>query len=104
MVKKMSHLSIIHDTPAKKNHINNIVENALQREKKLLQTALKRTKNNLRKFELQYQMSSDKFFELYQAGKKDDRDDFIDWAGEYYLYLGIKEKIQGVEELTIEYN
>ncbi|MBN2088517.1 hypothetical protein JW964_02845 [candidate division KSB1 bacterium] len=100
----MSHLSIIHDTPAKKNHIDNILENALQREKKLLQTALKRTKDNLRKFEQQYQMSSDKFFELYQAGKTDDRDDYVDWAGEYHIYLSIKEKVQDVEELTIEYS
>lgn len=100
----MSRISISYDAPAKKNHINNIVENALQREKRLLQTALKRTKDHLRKFEQQYQMSSDEFFEFYQKGKTDDRDDYVDWAGEYQIYLSIKEKIQGVEELTIEYN
>ncbi len=100
----MSRLSIFYDSPAKKKQINSIVENALQREKKLLQTALKRTKDNLRKFEDKYRMSSQKFFQLYQAGKTDDRDDYINWAGEYQIYQSIDEKIQDIEEMTVEYS
>ena len=99
----MSRLSIFYDTPAKKNRVNNILENALDREKKLLQTALKRTKNNLKKFEDKYQMSSEKFFKLYQTGKTDDRDDYVDWAGECHIYRSIDEKIQDIEEMTVEY-
>ena len=104
MVKKMPRLSIFYDAPAKKDRINNIIENALQREKKILKTALKPTKDNLRKFEDRYQMSSEKFFKLYQTGKTDDRDDYIDWAGEYHIYRSIAEKIQDLEEMTVEYS
>jgi hypothetical protein len=49
-------------------------------------------------------MSSEKFSLLYQAGKTDDRDDYIDWAGEYQIYLSIDEKIQDIEEMTVEYS
>ena len=49
-------------------------------------------------------MTSDEFFQLYQSGKTDDRNDYIDWSGEYHILLSINEKINDLEELTIEYN
>jgi len=100
----MSRLSINYDSPAKKKSINSLLENALDREKKLLLIASARTREKLNKFENEYNMSSDEFFQLYQSGKTDDRNDYIDWAGEYHILLSINEKINDLEELTIEYN
>ena len=101
----MSHLSINYDSPAKKRRsINSLLENALDREKRLLLIALTRTQEKLKKFENQYNKPSDEFFQLYQSGKTDDRNDYIDWAGEYHILLSINEKINDLEELTIEYN
>ena len=100
----MSHLTIAYDSPAKKKNITGLLENALDREKKLLLIALKRTHQKLQNFENQYDLSSDEFFQLYNSGKTDDRDDYIDWAGEYHILSSIKEKIQEIEELTIEYH
>lgn len=100
----MSRLSINYDSPAKKRSINSLLENALDREKRLLLIALTRTQEKLKKFENQYNMTSDEFFQLYQSGKTDDRNDYIDWSGEYHILLSINEKINDLEELTIEYN
>lgn len=81
----------------KKKHINKILENDLNREKKLLLAAQKRTREKLNNFEAQYDMSSEEFLIKYQAGKTDERDDFIDWAGEYHIFMSISEQLQHIE-------
>lgn len=100
----MTRLLIKSDSISNGELIDNILENALEREKKLLAIALKRTKIQLHHFEKQYDMSSERFFELYLLGKLDDRNDYIDWAGEYQLFNNINEKIKNLEGIAIEYN
>jgi len=100
----MSQLSIHYDSAISRKKINRIVEEALDREKKIIEHALKRTQEKLRKFELQYDMSSSEFFQRYQAGNTDDRDDFIDWAGEYHIFMSINDRINDIKGLRIEYN
>ncbi|MDZ7342264.1 MAG: hypothetical protein ONB27_12985 [candidate division KSB1 bacterium] len=100
----MSQLAIHYDSAISRKKINRIVEEALDREKKIIEHALKRTQEKLRKFELQYNMSSSEFFQQYQAGKTDDRDDFIDWAGEYQILMSINDRMNDIKELRIEYN
>jgi len=52
-----------------------ILREALERQRKLLHTALQRTQENLRRFEHQYNMDAAHFFTLFQSGKTDDRND-----------------------------
>jgi len=47
-------------------------------------------------------MSSAKFYRNYQSGKLDDREDFIDWSGEYQIYILIKEQIASLKGLKID--
>jgi hypothetical protein len=100
----MSKIPITIKTPDKGKTVNQILENALDSENGLLLIALKKTDEKLKTFEKQYKQSSEEFFEQYQTGKTDDRNDYIDWAGEYQIFLSIKEKIEALDELTIEYN
>lgn len=74
------------------------------REERLLLASLSKTEENLAQFEKQYQMSSKVFFDQYQSGKTDDRNDFIDWAGEYQIFLSISEKIMHIRGVKIESN
>lgn len=100
----MSSISVSSGSMTGKKQISNLIETALNREKKILQTALRRTLAKLQDFEKRYNLTSAEFFERYQSGKTDDRNDFVDWAGEYHIFQSIDEKIQALEELTIEYN
>lgn len=100
----MASISVTGSPMTGKIQISGLIENALNREKKILQTALKRTLEKLQDFEMQYNLSSNEFFERYQSSKTDDSNDFIDWAGECYILQSINEKIQAIEEPTIEYN
>ncbi|NIR50547.1 hypothetical protein GWO43_13860 [candidate division KSB1 bacterium] len=46
-------------------------------------------------------MPSKKFYELYEKGELDDRNDFIDWAGEFQIYQSLREQIEVLKELKI---
>ena len=78
-----------------------ILREALKRERKLLQAAFQRTQDNLLRFEKNYNIDSDSFFSLYQKGQTDDRDDYVDWAGEYQIYQSIRNQLNCVEELVV---
>jgi uncharacterized damage-inducible protein DinB len=45
-----------------------------------LETDLTATEKDLREFEKQYKMSTADFFKKWQAGKTDDRMDYVEWA------------------------
>jgi hypothetical protein len=49
-------------------------------------------------FEQRYKMTSSEFFDKYQRGEMGDDLDFIEWAGQYRMYLDLKHKI----ELSLE--
>ena len=50
-----------------------------------LEKALFKMKKDLRKYEKQYKMSSYEFYQLFEAGKYGDQDDYMIWAGLYEL-------------------
>ena len=88
----------------RKNHqvLHGLVRTALHCEQENLQFALARTRSELAKFERLYGMASAKFYRRYKSGKLDDRDDFIEWSGEYQIYLLIKEQIASLRGLKID--
>jgi len=77
----------------KKNTTVKLLQGAIKREGKILKAGLEKTARNLKDFEKKYSMTSRKFFQLYQNGELDDRNDFVDWSGEYQLYQSLKEQI-----------
>ncbi|HDL18172.1 MAG TPA: hypothetical protein ENH29_03875 [Bacteroidetes bacterium] len=78
-----------------------ILREALNRQKKMFQTALLRTKENLEFFEKRYNTDTASFFAKYQRGETDDRDDYIDWAGEFQIFQSIQNQIGYLEELVL---
>ena len=78
-----------------------ILREALDRQRRLMQAALLRTQENLRQFETRYQMESACFFALYQSGKLDDRNDYVDWAGEYQILQNIRSHLNCFGELVL---
>ena len=52
----------------------------------------------LRDFEQKYHIASPDFFAKYERGEMGDDMDFIEWAGQYRMYLDLKHKI----ELSLE--
>jgi IS4 transposase len=85
----------------KKRTAVQLLKSALQREQEILKVGLIKTENKLTQFEKKYGMSSQKFFELYQKGKTDDRNDYIDWAGEFQIYQSLKDQMEVLEEIRI---
>lgn len=81
--------------------VRGLVQSALQREQENLKLALARTEGELARFEKRYRMPSAQFYRGYQSGKLGDRDDFIDWAGEYQIYQLLKKQIASLRGLKI---
>jgi len=97
----MTELIIKSDSKANQKTAQLLLYEALGRQKLILQTALRRTQEKLSQFEKQYQLNSEHFFSLYQGGRLDDRNDYIDWAGEYQIGQNLREQLSFLEELVL---
>ncbi len=95
-------LTIKSNRQLKRGTLESLVRAALERERENLHFALARTQEQLARFEKRYHTSSPRFFRRYQAGKLDDRDDFIDWSGEYQIFLLLKEKLADLRGLRVD--
>ena len=45
-------------------------------------------------FEQRHGMSSEEFYAAYSEGSLGDERDFVEWAGNYQHYLGLKEELE----------
>ena len=97
----MTELIVKSDNKAKHKIARTILREALDRQQKMLQTALQKTKENLNLFENRYHLDSTSFFAQYQRGETDDRDDYIDWAGEYQILQSIQNQLDCLEEIVV---
>jgi hypothetical protein len=97
----MTQLSIHTDDERKKQKLDALVKQALDRESTLLSTAIEKTRTHLSVFEQKYALSSEDFFRRYQAGQTDDSDDFVDWAGEYQIYLSLLEQANTLRDIEV---
>jgi hypothetical protein len=98
----MATITIKTGAPKRRETLQGLLRAALHREKENLQLALARTRDELARFEKRYRSTSAKFYRSFQSGKLDDRNDFIDWAGEYRIYLLLKEQIASLRGLKID--
>ena len=74
--------------------------NSIEREEKICDLAIQELEERCRVFEEKYKLSSDDFYNLFQAGKMGDEQDFFEWKA---LIEGIKEWQQtreGLKELV----
>jgi len=97
----MTELIIKSDSKANQKTAQSLLSEALGRQRLILQAALQRTQEKLSQFEKQYNLNSERFFSLYQSGRLDDRNDYIDWAGEYQIGQNLQEQLSFIEELVL---
>ena len=60
---------------------------------------IKQIKQELEKFENHYDMSSDVFYQSFEAGNLGDEGDFFEWSGLYENILLYEERIKMIEPL-----
>jgi hypothetical protein len=97
----MTELIVKSSSRAKHKVARAILREALDRQQKMLQAALLKTTESLSSFEHRYDLDSARFFSQYQNGKTDDRDDYVDWAGEYQILLSIQNQLDCLEEIIL---
>lgn len=97
----MTELIVKSSNKAEHKAAKSILREALDRQQKMLHAALLRTKENLKRFETSYHTSSAEFYTRYQNGETDDRNDYVDWAGEYQILQDIQNQLDCLEELVL---
>ncbi len=82
-------------------HLIYLVRNALERERKLIETGIEITRQNLEYFESRFDMPSAQFYEKYQAGETDDDMDTMRWAAEIQAFRKLTGDYQKLTEIEI---
>ena len=77
------------DAPA----LRPFVENALARELRLLELAVRRTEERVRSFEAAYQLPTDEFLRRYANDEFTETLDLDEWIGEARLLVRLQEKL-----------
>ena len=73
-----------------------LVEAALQNELRLLQVNIKRTEQNLNKFEARFGLSTSEFIQRFENDELPETLDYVEWVGEYRLLIRLHEKTEAL--------
>ena len=76
-----------------------LVEAALQNELRLLQVNIKRTEQNLSKFETRFGLSTSEFIQRFENDELPETLDYVEWVGEYRLLIRLHEKTEALREI-----
>ena len=79
-----------------------LLRSALQRELKLVEQGLRRTRVRLADFEKQYNMSTDEFLRRFNKDNLGETMDFIDWYGETKMIASLIEQKNAIEGTVVK--
>lgn len=63
-------------------------------------TEVKSLKDELLRFEKNYKMSSDEFFQRFERGEMGDEEDYFEWSAMYQMYKKSEERLNMLEEVS----
>ena len=78
-----------------------LLRSALQRELKLLEQGLRRTRARLAGFEKQYSMSTEEFLRRFNKDDLGETLDFIDWYGETKMVASLFDQKKAIESTVV---
>lgn len=83
----------------RKRQLKPLVEAALYNELRLLEAGIRRTKQKLQEFEIQYGLPSAEFIRRYEQDELEETLEFAEWVGEYRLLERLREKADTLREI-----
>jgi hypothetical protein len=78
-----------------------LLRSALQRELKLLEQGMRRTRLRLSAFEKQYSMNTDEFLRRFTKDDLGETLDFIEWYGETKMLAALAEQKKAIEGTSV---
>ena len=97
----MVKLKIITDKD--KKDMEGIIKSAISAEIKRVEIGLRKTDENIKKFEKQYNITSERFLQRYSAEDLNDGDDeYIRWAGEIEMRKRILSNLHELKAIKYE--
>jgi hypothetical protein len=93
----MAEIILKTDTP---NKAAEVLKEALETEALRLKYSLNLAKKRLKKFEIKYNVSSEKFINEWSAEDLKGKDlEYVEWAGEYQLFSRINERLVALNSI-----
>ncbi len=96
-------LAQLYQTGQASDLMERTLDKLLSHEAGVCQSQLDQIHTDLNYFEQQYSLSSDEFSLRYQAGKTDDRMDFVEWASLAQMANNLKVRLRFVNQFTVGY-
>lgn len=81
--------------------LKSLIESAIRSELRMLELGLERTRQHLRKFEEQYDLTSEEFERRFNAVELAESLDFIEWAGEIKTYQLLEAQRQALQQVRL---
>jgi len=94
----MSKIIIESESPVK---LKTLLKGALENELRFINIGLKKTVENLRKYETKYHMNSKVFYGKYSSGDAGDDMEYIKWAGELETLKKLESNIKDLTGVEI---
>ncbi len=76
-----------------------ILKNSLEREKKLVEHSIKKTKEKLKDFEYKHGVNSEEFFREFEEGKTEDSQELMLWASEFEALKLLEKDKETIERM-----
>lgn len=90
---------LLNDISEDRTFLNSVLDKLLFLVREQYKNRLKRYDADLKGFETRYRMSSDSFYEKFEAGKLGDATDFFEWSGLIELRRDLLNKLNLLESV-----
>lgn len=90
---------LLNDILEDRTFLNSVLDKLLFLVREQYKNRLKRYDMDLKDFEARYRMSSDSFYEKFEAGKLGDATDFFEWSGLIDLRRDLLNKLSRLESV-----
>lgn len=87
--------------PDSASNVKKLLQAAVDSELRIIQLGIDRTKRNLQMFEQKFGQPSEKFYQEFQNGERDDHMEYIKWAGEYETLLQLQQDYSDLSETQL---
>ncbi len=96
-VDRLQHLEALYRRGYRSDAIDRSVDKIIALERDTARRELAEPQERWRAFEAQHQMSSEAFYQRFQAGKLGDAMDVVEWSVFYEMWQSVQERLETLE-------
>lgn len=96
-LQRLQYLEALYRRGYRSEVIDRSLDKIIALERASAQHELEDLRGRLQRFETQYQMPSENFYQRFRAGELGDAMDFVEWGVFYEMWASVRERLQLLE-------